>query len=100
MDATAAPPPGYAPTKTNGLAITSMVLGILGILLFWFFGLGVLLGILAVIFGFIARGQIAREGQGGRGMALAGIITGFVAVGLLVLLVLIGFGLGLSGEFD
>lgn len=100
MDATTVPAYAYAPAKTNGLAIASMVLGILGILLFWFFGLGVLLGILAVVFGFIARGQIAREGHGGRGMALAGIITGFVAVGLLVLLFVIGFGLGLSGELD
>jgi hypothetical protein len=50
-------------------------------------------GVLGVIFGFVARGQIKRSGgaQKGSGLALAGIIVGFVfivlaAIGLLVLL--------------
>jgi hypothetical protein len=49
--------------------------------------------VLGVIFGFVARGQIKRSGgaQKGSGLALAGIIVGFVfialaAIGLLVLL--------------
>jgi hypothetical protein len=56
-----------------------MVLGIV-----WVFGIG---SILAVIFGFVARKQIKDSGgrQSGGGMALAGIILGFVGVASLIL---------------
>jgi predicted PurR-regulated permease PerM len=73
------PPPGYGQPPpvgqtTNGLAIASLVLGIV-----WVFGLG---SILAVIFGFVARKQIRESGgrQSGGGMAIAGIVLGFVGV--------------------
>jgi Domain of unknown function (DUF4190) len=62
--------------KTNGLAIASLVCGIVGC--FW------ITAIVAIVLGFIARNQI-RESSGtqqGDGMALAGIILGFVWVGL------------------
>ena len=95
------PPPGYgaAPTgppayagapvvvlqqRTNGLAVASLVLGIV-----WVFGIG---SILAVIFGFVARRQIRESGggQSGGGMALAGIILGFVGVlGLILWIALV-----------
>jgi hypothetical protein len=76
-------PPGYAnyaqPQQTNGLAVASLVLGII-----WLFWLG---SILAVIFGFIAIGQINGSGgrQGGKGLAIAGLVLGFVGVGTLLL---------------
>jgi hypothetical protein len=65
--------------STNGFSIASLVLGIV-----WVFGLG---AILAVIFGFVARKQIRESGgrQAGSGMALAGIILGFVGVAGLIL---------------
>jgi hypothetical protein len=65
--------------ETNGLAIASLVLGII-----WVLGIG---SILAVIFGFVARRQIRQSGgrQSGGGMALAGIILGFVGVVSLIL---------------
>jgi hypothetical protein len=78
------PPPypgsGYRPASTNGLAITALVLGIVG----WAFcGIG---SILAIIFGFVARGQIrsSQGRQGGDGLAQAGIILGFVGLALVV----------------
>jgi hypothetical protein len=78
--------PYPAAPKTNGLAIASLVCSVLGVCC----GVG---GVLGVIFGFVARGQIKRSGgaQKGSGLALAGIIVGFVfivlaAIGLLVLL--------------
>ncbi len=72
--------PGYSaygyvpPAKTNGLAVASLVCSLL-----WMFGLG---GVLAVIFGFVARSQIKRSGDGqrGTGLALAGIIIGIAGV--------------------
>ena len=65
---------------TNGLAIASLVLGIL-----WLFGLG---SILALIFGFIARQQIRTRRQNGNGLSIAGIVLGFVGVGLLILVII------------
>jgi hypothetical protein len=71
------------PTKTNGLAIASMILGIL-----WFWWVG---SILALIFGYLAKGQIERSGgsETGRGMAIAGIVLGWVGVGFLVLFIVL-----------
>ena len=69
-----------AAQTTNGLAIASLVLSILG-----FFGIGSLLGI---IFGYKARREIreSRGYQSGDGLALAGIIIGFVTLVLFTLL--------------
>jgi hypothetical protein len=70
---------GYqtSPT-TNGLAIASLVLGIAQIFLC------IIGAILALVFGYIARRQIDESGgtQGGRGMAVAGIILGWIGIGL------------------
>lgn len=77
--------PGLSTTQppsntTNGLAIASLVLGIL-----WLFGLG---SILALIFGFIARQQIRARHQNGNGLSIAGIVLGFVGVGLLIIVII------------
>jgi hypothetical protein len=68
---------------TNGLAVASLVLGII-----WLFWIG---SILAVIFGYIGKGQIDRSGgtQSGRGLAIAGIALGWVGVGFLVLTIVL-----------
>ena len=70
-----------APQTTNGLAIAGMVLGIL-----WLYWIG---SILALIFGYVARGQIAASAgrQGGGGMAIAAIVLGWVGVGALSLII-------------
>ena len=72
-------PAAAVPKPTNGLAIASMVLGIL-----WVYWIG---SILALIFGYVAKGQIDAAGgaQGGRGMAIAGIVLGWVGIGMLLL---------------
>ena len=57
---------------TNGFAIASMILGIL-----WLYWLG---SILALIFGYVALSQIRRRGGGGRGMAIAGVVLGWIGV--------------------
>lgn len=71
--------------QTNGLAITSLILGIVSIPMLFCYGSGLLFGIAAFITGLIARGQINKSGgaQSGGGMALAGMITGGVG-GVLV----------------
>jgi Domain of unknown function (DUF4190) len=68
--------PGYPPQgPTNGFAIASLVLGIL--IIFWGFT-----SVLALVFGYIARKQIRERGESGAGLALAGIVLGWVGVGL------------------
>jgi hypothetical protein len=83
-----APYPGpvaYAPVRrTNGLAIAALVLGICGF------------GILPVIFGHIALGQVRRTGDGGGGLAVAGLVLGYLALaGGLIALVIVGLAVGI-----
>lgn len=74
--------PGYyAPPvmPTNGLAIASMVCGIVGYCTCYFVGI---LGIPAVICGHLALTQIRNSPvpMGGRGMAIAGLILGYLGI--------------------
>lgn len=74
--------PGYypgAPLRNSGLAIASMVCGIAGYLTCYFVGI---LGIPAVICGHMALNQInnSAEPVAGRGMAIAGLILGYLGI--------------------
>ncbi len=97
-----APPPygTTAPTgsRPKGLAVASLVLGILGLLTF-FFLLGGLLGLIAVILGIVALGKIKRGEADGRGMAIAGIITGAISL-VLTVLILVTVGSFLAENSD
>ncbi|PJJ73176.1 uncharacterized protein DUF4190 [Diaminobutyricimonas aerilata] len=71
-------PAAYAgPPK--GMSITALVLGLSGFFVSWF-TLGIP-SILAVVFGHLA---LKRE-PAGRGMALTGLITGYAAIGIFVI---------------
>jgi len=82
------------PMEASG-ATVSMILGIIAVVLapLGCFCGGLLeivalpLGIVAVVLGFRARSRIAQsQGTlGGSGKALAGLITGFVAIGLALI---------------
>jgi hypothetical protein len=93
-----APPPVqpvYVQTpspKTNGLAIASMVLGIV-----WLYWVG---SILALVFGYIAKAQIDRSGgqETGRGMAIAGIVLGWIGVGFMILVIVL-LAVGSSSQY-
>jgi hypothetical protein len=76
--AQAAPP---AQSKTNGMAIAALVLGII-----WMYGVG---SVLALVFGYSGKARIDRS-QGretGRGMAVAGIVLGWIGVASVLTLV-------------
>jgi hypothetical protein len=85
---------GYTTTtaQPSGMAIASLVLGLVSMLSMCMFHVGAVVGfpcgVLAIVFGFIAKGKANRQEAGGRGMALAGIILGFVYVGLALVFVL------------
>jgi len=73
------------PRQTSGLAITSLVCGILGWTLLPFIG-----SVVAILTGHMARGEIRRSnGQlDGDGLAVAGLLLGWISIGLMVLAVL------------
>jgi uncharacterized protein DUF4190 len=80
--------PVYAPpAKTNGMAIASLAVSIVSVGLLACYGVGGLVGVVGAILGHVARRQINSRGEGGSGMALAGIIVGWVVFGLGVILV-------------
>ena len=74
-----------AQPASSGLAIASLVCGICG------FILGPLIGIPALITGHIALSKIKKSGGiiHGRGMAIAGLILGYISIVLTLLLIII-----------
>lgn len=74
-------PPGYgAPRPRNGLAIASLVLGIAGVVTCWLTFPGIILGILAVIFGGVGLARARNDRVSNKGMAIAGLTTGVIAI--------------------
>ncbi len=69
--------PVYVNRPTNGMAIAALVCSLAGIFTLISAPVGAVLG-------HIARKQIATTGEQGDGMALAGIIVGWVVTGLYV----------------
>jgi type II secretory pathway pseudopilin PulG len=85
MDTTSQSTPGMEP-RTDGKAIGSLVCGILSITCFW-----ILAGIPAIILGHVSRSAI-RKSMGrlkGEGMALTGLILGYISVALLPLILIV-----------
>ncbi|WP_307798861.1 DUF4190 domain-containing protein [Streptomyces beijiangensis] len=74
---------------TNGFGIAGMVLGILSVVIFCAWGIGIVLGVLALIFGILGRKRANRGEASNGGMALAGIILG--SIGIVVSSAFLGF---------
>lgn len=84
------PPPMMMPRPsalpTDGMAIASLIMGIGGFLL-----CPLVLGVLAVIFGYIGKRNIEESAGalGGESFAVGGIILGWINIGLTALVILI-----------
>jgi hypothetical protein len=88
LTADVTPPPAPSPqvagaptfvrsrSSTNALAVASLVVG-----LFWMWWIG---SVLAVVLGHVALNQIARNGQSGRGLAIAGLVLGYIGLATLL----------------
>lgn len=95
------PPPqpyaGYPPpapiAARNGLGVAALILAVLGLLFSWTIAGGVILGLVAVILGFLARGRVKRGEATNGGLAIAGVVLGALAivVGLIFIPIWIGF---------
>ena len=77
-------PPPVPAARNCGLAIWSLVLGILSLTCFF-----ILTAIPAVICGHLAMSRIKRSGGGltGDGLAIAGLVTGYIGMALTLLLI-------------
>ncbi|MEE1756906.1 DUF4190 domain-containing protein [Streptomyces sp. SP18CS02] len=71
---------GWQQGPANGMGITAMVLGIVSVVGFCLYGLGIVLGILALVFGILGRKRVQRGEANNAGMATAGIILGSVGI--------------------
>ncbi len=70
-----------APTvMRNGLGVAALITGILGLFGSCSVVFGVLLGIVAVILGLVARGRVKRGQANNGGIATAGIVLGILAI--------------------
>jgi hypothetical protein len=75
----------YAPApQLSGWALTSMICGIISMVI-----LQPITAILAIIFGYMALREVKRSGGqvDGHGMAVAGIVMGYIGIGLTVLVI-------------
>ena len=79
-------PPGGRPAATgrrNGMGTTALVVGVVAlvlVLLLLFSPLGALLGLLAVLFGILGLIRVNRGEADNRGQAVAGLVTGGLAL--------------------
>lgn len=74
---------GPMPQSTNGMAIASLACSIAS-----YFVLPVIGAILGVIFGHMALSQLKASQEQGRGMAVAGLVIGYIHLALFVLVLL------------
>jgi|GEM_PF-4853373 len=72
-----------SPPQNDTLGIIGLISGILGVVCFCCYPLSIVLGVIAVVCGFLAKSK-------GQKFALAGIILGFAAIGLSLLIILLG----------
>lgn len=68
-------------SSVNGLAVASLVLGVV-----WIYWLG---SVVAIVLGHVALRQIRSRSQDGAGLAIAGIVLGWLGLGVLVVALLL-----------
>ena len=79
--------------RSNGMAVASLILGILSLILCWIPGVNfvaIILAIVAIILGILGMKKAKEPMTGGRGMAIGGLITGILGliISILILAVL------------
>lgn len=77
---------------TSGLAVASLVLGIVGIFLSWITLM--IPSILGIVFGGVAIKQCNDKGLNGRGMAIGGLVCSIIIVAIFVIMLIAAVALG------
>lgn len=89
------------PPRSDGRAVTSMILGIVSTVLCCLPLVGPICGTIAIVLFARFNGDFHRSGQqlGGRGMAIAGLVTGIIgcAIGLIYSIYWLFIGTVLGG---
>ena len=67
-------------SEKKGFNITSMILGIVSIVFLWVWSVSLPCSIMAIIF------SVAGKHNGGRGMGVAGLVLGIIALVLLIVI--------------
>jgi hypothetical protein len=91
------PPPLTTTSANNPLAIASLALSILGLLCC---GVGLVVDVAAVVCGHIALKQIKTKGGGGQGLAKAGLIIGYIAIAVHVIVSILYIVAAATGAID
>lgn len=108
------PPPGYGyqppyhhpgyppppPARKNGLGTASLVVAIVGLVTALSVAGGVVLGIIAVILGFLGYGRVQRREADNRGVAIAGVVLGALAIvaGIASIFIYLGIWKTVGGD--
>ncbi|WP_326566610.1 DUF4190 domain-containing protein [Amycolatopsis rhabdoformis] len=75
----------------NGFGITALVLGIIALVLCWTVWAGIILGVLALIFGILGIKRANRGEATNKGASIAGLVTGVIGLVIgAVILIAIG----------
>ncbi|MBB3158026.1 hypothetical protein FHS07_001722 [Microbacterium proteolyticum] len=92
-----APAYGYgAAPRVNPLAIVALVSSLVGL-----FAIPVIGQIVGIITGHISLNQIKATSERGRGMALSGVLVGYISLGLgILLIILTAVIIGVTGGSD
>jgi hypothetical protein len=90
-------PPVYI-RPTSGLAVASMVLGILGVLSICIPFLGLILSSLALVFGHFGMSETKDGSKSGHGMLISGLVLGYIGIApnvMMVIFFITGSGISL-----
>ena len=68
------------------MAIASLVVSLVALAGLICYGVGGFIGVVGAILGHVAKRQIRERGEGGGGMATAGVVMGWIATGLAVVI--------------
>jgi hypothetical protein len=74
-------------SSTNGLAIASLVTSLVGA------------SLIGIVLGHMAQKQIRVSGQQGSGLAMAGLVIGYLGLAVGFVIFAISFSAGLSGGY-
>lgn len=89
--APAASNPVPAGQKTNAMAVVALVLAIFSIFVSWTF----LFALLGLILGIVAKGQIKKNNEGGKGLATGAIVVSAISLvlGVIIIGAFVAFGI-------
>ena len=80
------PSPVAETRERSGKATAAMVLGIIGVLASFLIAVvGLILGVIAIVFGRQAKSEVASGRKSGKGQAQAGFVLGVIAVAAAII---------------